>query len=147
MEFALPSTRGPALWVVACCLLILVGQAAGEERATGTDRPELLPRPQIPAALVGRWTQRHSEYRFAADGTVSINFARKRRFLTDFTSSHSARLVTSVRGHFEAKADLIFVTWNDGSRLNYRWRRDAEQLFLTDHIGRVTPLSLHSEGR
>ena len=55
----------------------------------------------------------------------------------DLDSNRDAKLLT---GSFEARGDVIFVRWDDGSRLNLRWRSDGNDLFLTDHEGQISHL-------
>ena len=45
-----------------------------------------------------------------------------------------------LAGTFEARDDLVFIHWDDGSRLNLRWRLQDNDLFLTDHEGQISHL-------
>jgi hypothetical protein len=47
---------------------------------------------------------------------------------------------THLTGRFRAEDDLIYVTWNDGSPLNFRWKVQQGDLLLLDHSGRYSRL-------
>ena len=46
----------------------------------------------------------------------------------------------SLAGRFRAKNDLLHVVWDDGSKLNFRWKLSGSALLLTDHEGQISQL-------
>lgn len=85
------------------------------------------------SAILGSWKSYRSRMRLRHDGTISI-------------VPDSVNLLTTagspdvLEGTFESRGDLLFVTWRDGSRLNFRWRSRGSDLFLTDHEGQISQL-------
>lgn len=49
-------------------------------------------------------------------------------------------LADTIEGTFKAQDDLLFTVWQDGSKLNYRWRLHNGALLLTDSEGRTSKL-------
>lgn len=49
-------------------------------------------------------------------------------------------LADTIEGTFKARDDLLFTVWQDGSKLNYRWRLHNGALLLTDSEGRTSKL-------
>lgn len=88
--------------------------------------------------VIGNWKAMRSVMQFKADGTVIITSDPKRGSLLD--GSDQQEPIEQVTGKFQAKDDLIMVMWKDGSRLNYRWKRDGIRLLLTDSDGRISQL-------
>lgn len=70
-----------------------------------------------------------------------IRFDRRGNYAIDKqgTPVFDSNLKT-LAGRYRAENDLLLVTWADGSRTNYRWRRQGPNLFLTDHTGRTSQL-------
>ena len=58
----------------------------------------------------------------------------------DNTEQPLVRLADTIQGRYRAEGDLLYTVWNDGSKLNYRWRRHQEALLLTDSEGRTSKL-------
>ena len=81
-------------------------------------------------SIVGDWKSYRSRMRFSSDGRVVI--------VPD--SVGSSRSSNPLTGTFEVRDDLIFVQWDDGSRLNFRSRLQGNDLFLTDHMGQISHL-------
>ena len=50
-----------------------------------------------------------------------------------------------VIGEYTAQGDVIYTVWEDGSKLNYRWKIHHGDLLLTDHRGRTAKLWRLSE--
>lgn len=81
-------------------------------------------------SIIGDWKAYRSRMRFSDNGRVVI--------VPDALDSN--RRSKPLTGTFEARDDLIFVRWDDGSRLNLRWRLQGNDLFLTDHEGQISHL-------
>jgi len=81
-------------------------------------------------SITGDWKAYRSRMRFSNDGRVVL--------VPDAVGNH--RSSGSLTGTFEARDDLVFVRWDDGSRLNFRWRVQGNDLFLTDHEGKISHL-------
>ncbi len=87
--------------------------------------------------LIGSWKAFQSRLRLSGDGRVSI--------VTDqpFTLTAEAgerQQASEITGHFRAEKDVLWITWDDGSKLNFRWRIRNNRLLLTDHEGKMTQL-------
>lgn len=80
--------------------------------------------------ILGDWKSYRSRMRFSGDGRVAI--------VPDALGDN--RQVKPVTGTFESRDDLVFVRWDDGSRLNFRFRLQGNDLFLTDHEGQISHL-------
>ncbi len=91
------------------------------------------------APLLGSWKSYRSRLRLRGNGVIEI--------LTD-----AAELISPpddafprpqrelLAGRYQANADLLFVEWDDGSKLNFRWQLREGSLLLTDHEGRISQL-------
>ncbi len=102
----------------------------------GPPRQRTLPAsPQIEAAgeALGSWKGSGSRMRLLPDGRFELVWDRRR--LTE-AGTYERVLI----GSFAARDDLLFVTFSDGSRRHYRWRRVGPWLLLTDHEGRTAQL-------
>jgi hypothetical protein len=85
------------------------------------------------ALLVGSWKSYRSRMRLREDGRITI----VPDSVNLLTTPDSPQLLS---GNFQAQGDLLFVTWDDGSQLNFRWRARGSDLFLTDHEGQISQL-------
>lgn len=99
---------------------------------------EIEPQAMEAKRALGNWKAMRSVLQFRGDGSVVIISDPKRGVLLD--GSPDQQPLEQVAGRFQAKDDLIMVRWNDGSRLNYRWKRDGVRLLLTDSDGRISQL-------
>ena len=91
------------------------------------------------AKILGTWKAFRSRITLTADGSVVIkpdDFQTAVAEAADRADPQSAWL----RGSFRASGDLLFITWEDKSRLNFRWRLRDEELLLTDHEGQISQL-------
>jgi len=93
------------------------------------------------ALAFGAWKALRSRLRLDAAGGITIQFDRPGNYVIGGQGQvrfddRTVRLI----GRYQARDDLLLVTWNDGSRTNYRWRVSGGELFLTDHTGRVCQL-------
>ncbi len=103
--------------------------------------PEVAESIRDAASIVGIWRAQNSLLEFLPSGRIAIRFDRERHFPLD----QQARLdyehpVRELTGSFAAEADLMLVTWDDGTRRNYRWHLVHGRLLLTDHHGRTSQL-------
>jgi hypothetical protein len=85
--------------------------------------------------ILGSWKSFRSRFRLYADGKIEISLDPKNPETVD--RSQPAQV---LRGRYEAHENVLFVTWDDGSRTNYRWRLDQDSLLLTDHDGQISEL-------
>ncbi len=95
-----------------------------------TPNRQLTPTSASSESIVGNWKSYRSRMNFTGEGRVELTP----------DSVFPNETPTTLRGTYEARDDLIFVRWNDGSRLNFRWRLEANDLFLTDHEGQISQL-------
>ena len=98
-------------------------------------QPSLVETAAVPdaRAILGSWKSYRSRVRLRPDGTITI-VPDSVNLLTDSGTREA------VEGTFEARGDLLFVTWRDGSLLNLRWRSRGTDLFVTDHEGQISQL-------
>ncbi|MDA1053057.1 MAG: hypothetical protein O3C40_21605 [Planctomycetota bacterium] len=80
--------------------------------------------------IIGNWKSYRSRMQFSSDGRIVI--------VPDAVGNN--RSTNPLTGTYEARNDLVFVRWDDGSRLNFRWRLQGNDLFLTDHEGQISHL-------
>ena len=107
--------------------------------------PEIAPTSFQPVArdaaeAVGAWKALRGRLLLAGDGRVEVRYDGPRMRRLDFESGELITPRQRLTGRFGADGDLLQITWDDGSRLNYRWRLDRGELLLTDHQGRVSQL-------
>jgi hypothetical protein len=94
-------------------------------------------------SILGSWKAHASRFRLRGDGTIDIETDAPFRFTTKQGGQHYAG--TKLLGRFRARDDLLFIEWDDDSKLNYRWRLRGNKLLMTDHEGRMTQLVRISE--
>ena len=91
---------------------------------------------------LGAWKALRSRLVIDGNGHIAIYFDRQGIFDLDETGKlQYDNRQTELRGQFRADGDLIKVVWEDGSRLNYRFRVHGDDLLLTDHHGRTSQLA------
>ena len=95
------------------------------------------------ASILGSWKGHASRLRLRGDGTVAIVTDEPFRFTTKHGDQR--RDGHGVTGRYAARDDLMFIEWEDNSKLNYRWRLRGDKLLLTDHEGHMTQLVRLSE--
>ncbi len=85
---------------------------------------------------MGSWKGRQVAVHFLPQGRVRLDFDTVQT-LTAIRDGHavSGGSGKHIEGSFAAQADVIYITWDDGSRLNYRWQVHAGELLLMDHTG------------
>lgn len=81
--------------------------------------------------ILGSWKAFRSRMRLMNNGQISIAIDPK---------PSSKQRGDRLTGTFKAEKDLLLVSWDDGSRLNFRWRLSGETLLLTDHDGQISQL-------
>jgi hypothetical protein len=87
--------------------------------------------------ILGSWKSYCGLLRLSAEGRISIVSDSPFRYAAEDGTTHSA---SEIAGRFRANQDLLFIEWDDGSKLNFRWRGQSQRLLLTDHNGRMTQL-------
>ena len=92
------------------------------------------------ADILGVWKAFRSRMRLLADGGIEIELDRSRVVPPRVANRPYEYVKMSLRGRFRAQQDLLFVEWEDGSKLNFRWRLDRGNLLLTDHEGQISLL-------
>lgn len=108
--------------------------------------PQIRPanvRPAVQAAapVVGLWKSLQAKLWLGGDGRIAMEFDRSKNFRLDESGNVDyERQITRLTGQYEAREDILFINWDDGSRVNFRWQVDDGQLLLTDHNGRVSQL-------
>ena len=90
--------------------------------------------------VVGAWKAYRSRLRLSADGTIEIEGDRTRVIPPSGTQRRYEYAKMSLAGRFRAEDDLLYVVWNDGSKLNFRWKLSGSDLLLTDHEGQISQL-------
>ncbi len=91
-------------------------------------------------SILGSWKSYRSRIRLSDTGRIAIITDASSPRRGEFTSVDNSQTVKPLTGTFEARGDLLFVTWDDGSRLNFRWRSSGPTLLLTDHDGQISQL-------
>ena len=113
------------------------------------DRTKLPPELSDATPILGLWKSSRSLVHLGQDGAIRIvadePFEREANAgdspnLHEKSKEGMARHETPLVGHFTARDDLMFTTWGDGSKLNYRWRMHMGDLLLTDSQGRTSKL-------
>jgi len=87
--------------------------------------------------VIGSWKAFRSRLRLYGDGRIVIRPDRPSKIVPQRIDKAADGILT---GRYEARGDLIFVRWDDGSRQNLRWRRHNENLLITDHDGQISQL-------
>ncbi len=103
--------------------------------------PVVLGGVQDAAAAAGLWKSLRARLRVGGDGRIEMSFDGPTYPLDEAGQLSYVRRVDVLTGSYQARQDMLLVTWDDGSRLNLRWRIDDGQLLLTDHNGRVSQLN------
>ena len=77
-------------------------------------------------------------------GNVVVRFDEEEQYQLDSAGRIDFdRPAAQLTGRYQANGDLLLITWDDGSQLNYRWLVTDGDLMLTDHYGRVSQLRRH----
>ena len=94
----------------------------------------------VPAKpILGSWKSENARLVLEGDGKIQLLYDRARLRQLEFAQVTESPRV--LRGDYQADADVLFLTWQDGSRLNLRWAENDGVLLLTDHQGRVSQLN------
>jgi len=88
-------------------------------------------------AIFGTWKSFASCLRLFGDGHAQIEVDVPRHAM----AGGSQQQQWTITGQYESRDDLLLVTWNDGSRSNFRWQLQGERLLLTDESGQTSQLS------
>jgi len=88
--------------------------------------------------IFGSWRAYRSLLQLLGEGRILITVDPSATQSLDATAGHKHQ--EQLIGVFKAQGDLLFVTWKDGSKLNYRWRLEQGELLMTDHQGQISQL-------
>lgn len=97
---------------------------------------------QAERAPLGTWKAYRSVLRILPEGAIRLTFDRRGTYVTTANGGlHYDAQRTQLDGRYQLRGDLLEVTWEDGSRQNFRWRISRRgDLLLTDHHGRIAQL-------
>lgn len=92
----------------------------------------------------GVWKSSRGRMRIFDHGRIDIE-ADRLLLLSSPTSRQEAERMEAkgpprLRGTYRAEGNVIYITWNDGSRLNLRWKLSKGNLLVTDHQGQISKL-------
>ncbi|MCA9269952.1 MAG: hypothetical protein KDA41_15835, partial [Planctomycetales bacterium] len=90
--------------------------------------------------IIGTWKSTRGRLVLFGRGQVVMEYDSAPLRQLDASTSELRRPPRRLQGEFVARDDVLWVTWDDGSKLNLRWRVDHGQLLLTDHEGRISQL-------
>jgi hypothetical protein len=85
--------------------------------------------------VFGSWKGLRSRLHLTSEGVVELEFDRPTVVSTEEVKSLHPQRGQRQTGRFTAEGDVIYITWSDGSRLNYRWALKDGELFLRDPAG------------
>lgn len=91
------------------------------------------------APIQGSWKAFRSRLRLSGNGDIEIVTDRA-QLISPPDADPSPVKPEFLRGRYRAEGDLLFVQWQDGSRLNFRWKLNGGDLLLTDHDGQISQL-------
>ncbi len=97
------------------------------------------------APIIGTWRSFRSQVKLTGNGRIEISPDKQLTQRIAIQSPEVAVKKAEVKyvpltGRFEARGDVLIVLWDDGSRLNYRWKLADDELLLTDHDGQISQL-------
>lgn len=92
------------------------------------------------ATIFGTWKAINGRLLLVRDGRVALELDRTPEVRTAAASSEADEPKVLI-GRYQAQGNELRITWEDGSRTDYTWRLDGEQLLLTDRQGRESPLA------
>jgi hypothetical protein len=92
-------------------------------------------------SALGSWKGRQIAMHFLPEGRVRLDFDAV-QILAPSRDDQSSTVGVGrhIEGSFAAQDDVIFITWDDGSQLNYRWTMHEGELLLMDHTGNSSRL-------
>lgn len=100
----------------------------------------------LPLPIVGVWKDTNSRIQFRADGEVVVQEASHAEGPGGPEIRRPAGAAEQIlKGRFQAREDILSVSWEDGPKTNYRWRLQDGWLLLTSHHGRNYLLHRNSE--
>jgi hypothetical protein len=104
--------------------------------------PVQSPTVQDAEGLVGSWKAIRSRWSFTPKGRVVVGFDRGATFrLNESGTVQYDKPALELMGSFRSEGDMLYITWDDASRQNVRWRIHRGDLLMTDHHGRVSQLA------
>lgn len=91
------------------------------------------------APIHGSWKAFRSRLRLRPNGGIEIATDRPQLISPPEAEEQPVRSPL-LRGRYRADGDLLYVQWQDGSKLNFRWKLNGGDLLLTDHDGQISQL-------
>jgi len=91
-------------------------------------------------SVIGTWKAERSRMTLTGGGQIVLEYHAHGRGQIDLATARVVSPPRRLEGRYEARGDLLLVTWEDGSRLNMRWQTADGDLLLTDHHGRISQL-------
>jgi len=93
-------------------------------------------------SIYGVWKSTKSRMRILSDGRIEIDGDPMTLHPLGEVPAEGKSSFTPerLRGRYTAKDDLLKIIWEDGSKLNFRWKKKDAQLLLTDHQGQISRL-------
>jgi len=88
-------------------------------------------------AILGSWKSSQGSMHLLPCGQVRLEADR---VTTVTLRGQPAAEPQAMTGRFVARGDVLYITWADGSQLNYRWAIEAGDLLLVDHAGESSRL-------
>ncbi len=99
-------------------------------------RPASAPGIADAQAALGSWKGQQLSLHLLPEGRVRLDFDAVTTLTMEREGNTPSRNAgKQIEGTFTAHGDILFITWDDGSKLNYRWRVQANELLLMDHTG------------
>lgn len=89
------------------------------------------------SAILGSWKAFRSRIQLYPGGKVEMVLDKAVNLTSAGGQSQGPE---RLEGSYRAENDLVFITWKDGSRLNFRWKLQGRALLLTDHRGETVSL-------
>ncbi len=105
-----------------------------------TDPAAVAPEVKPAAKITGAWKAKRSLMRLFADGRIELEADRTSRHPINSVSFAKEPAPEVLKGKYQAQNDVLFVKWEDGSLLNFRWKIFKGALLLTDHEGEISHL-------
>ncbi|MCA9177237.1 MAG: hypothetical protein KDB14_22265 [Planctomycetales bacterium] len=105
---------------------------------------ETTPRTADAEAALGVWKSSRGRLRLYDNGRVDIEADKVMLLSTPASRQEAEQLAKQgpprLRGAYQATGDVLRITWEDGSRLNLRWKLSKGKLLVTDHHGKIAKL-------
>jgi hypothetical protein len=108
--------------------------------------PSALPPASAPGiadarGVLGSWKGPEGSLHFLPGGQVRLERDAVTTVATSGQANDGLPRPEPMDGSFTAEGDVIRVVWDDGSKLNYRWRAQGNDLLIMDHTGESSRLT------